>query len=67
MTSRLRELRAERGLTAQGLAERTGVTSRVIHNSERTGARPQPHNALSIARYFGLRVIDVWPETLRQK
>lgn len=61
MSPPLEELRVDRGMSVPDLAKAAGVSAYVIRRAEATGSRPRPENALKLARYFGLRVTDVWP------
>lgn len=61
MSPPLEELRVDRGMSRTDLAKAAGVSTYVIRRAEMTGSRPRPDNALKLARYFGLRVTDIWP------
>lgn len=52
MTSRLRELRGERGLTQEGLAELAGVSRQTINSIETGRFEPSLSLALVLARLF---------------
>jgi putative transcriptional regulator len=52
VTSRLRELRAERGLTQEGLAELAGVSRQTINSIETGRFEPSLSLALVLARLF---------------
>jgi transcriptional regulator with XRE-family HTH domain len=56
----LRAERLNRGLTLEEMAERVGVTRRVLQAAE-GGQQPRPGNALKIADFLGCQVTDVWP------
>lgn len=56
----LRSERLNRGLTVAQMAERAGVTKRVLQNAER-GTTPHPANALKIATFLERQVTDIWP------
>ena len=52
MTSRLRELRGERGLTQEGLADLAGVSLQTINSIETGRFEPSLSLALVLARLF---------------
>ena len=52
MTSHLRELRGERGLTQEGLAELAGVSRQTINSIETGRFEPSLSLALVLARLF---------------
>jgi putative transcriptional regulator len=52
VTSRLRELRGERGLTQEGLAELAGVSRQTINSIETGRFEPSLSLALVLARLF---------------
>jgi putative transcriptional regulator len=52
VTSRLRELRSERGLTQEGLAELAGVSRQTINSIETGRFEPSLSLALVLARLF---------------
>ena len=56
----LRAERHRRGLSATQAAKEIGVSLDVILHAEK-GGRPQPKNALKIAKYYGLDVLTQWP------
>lgn len=61
--SQIKELRRRRGMTARELAERVGVTQRVVFKWERYGTeRMQLGCAVRVARALGVRVEDVYEE-----
>lgn len=60
----LRRERLNLGLSRAKLAEKIGVTERVLILAE-TGSTPRPENARKIADYFGFRVTDLWPPAER--
>lgn len=59
----LRAERLRRGLSARAAAEQIGegVTEDVVLWAERTGRRPSPANAVTIAKFFGLDSMVQWP------
>lgn len=52
MTTRLRELRSERGLTQEGLADLAGVSRQTINSIETGRFEPSLSLALILARLF---------------
>jgi putative transcriptional regulator len=52
VTTRLRELRGERGLTQEGLAELAGVSRQTINSIETGRFEPSLSLALVLARLF---------------
>jgi putative transcriptional regulator len=52
MTTRLRELRSQRGLTQEGLAELAGVSRQTINSIETGRFEPSLSLALVLARLF---------------
>ena len=56
MTSHLRELRGERGLTQEGLAELAGVSRQTINSIETGRFEPSLSLALVLAHLFGTPV-----------
>ena len=57
---RLREVRARYGVSQEKLAESVGVTRQTIIAIERGKYLPSLKLALKIARYFNLRVEDIF-------
>ena len=57
---RLREIRARYRVSQEKLAERVGVTRQTIIAIERGKYLPSLKLALKIARYFNLRVEDIF-------
>ena len=57
---RLREIRARYGVSQEKLAESVGVTRQTIIAIERGKYLPSLKLALKIARYFNLRVEDIF-------
>ncbi|MBP1911173.1 helix-turn-helix transcriptional regulator [Thermococcus stetteri] len=60
MKNRLRELREERGLTQEELARVLGVTRQTIIAIEKGKYDPSLRLAFRIARFFGLKIEDVF-------
>lgn len=60
MDSRVRELRAERGLSQQALAERLGVSRQTINSLEKGRYDPSLRLAVHLARFFESTVEDVF-------
>lgn len=60
MKNRLRELREERGLTQEELARALGVTRQTIIAIEKGKYDPSLRLAFKIARFFGLKIEDVF-------
>lgn len=58
--NRLREVRAERGLTQAELAELAGVSRKTINTVENGIFIPSTLLALRLARVLGLRVEDLF-------
>lgn len=56
--------RINRGLSQDGMAEVVGVSVDVIRTIE-SGRRPQPANALRVAKFYGRTILELWPETRR--
>ena len=56
VTTRLRELRGERGLTQEGLAELAGVSRQTINSIETGRFEPSLGLALVLARLFNTPV-----------
>lgn len=58
----LRAERLRRGLSAAALARELGISADVVLYAERDpNRRPAPENALKIATFFGVDVLDQWP------
>ena len=51
------------GMSIEDFADEVGVTPDVIRNLEKTGNRPQPGNAIKVARYFELVPDEMWPKS----
>jgi putative transcriptional regulator len=60
LVNRLLALRAERGLTQAGLAERVGVTRKTINTVENTVFIPSTLLALKLSRALGVPVEDIF-------
>ncbi|HEL0682462.1 TPA: helix-turn-helix transcriptional regulator [Streptococcus equi subsp. zooepidemicus] len=54
--NRLKELRKEKGLTQQGLADDIGVHFRTLQNWENGESQIKPDKAQALADYFGVPV-----------
>lgn len=61
MKERLLVDRTNRGLSQQGMADLIGVGVDVIRGIEATGKRPRLANALTIAGFYDLTVVEAWP------
>ena len=61
--SRIRQLRGERGLTLQGLAEMTGLSSSLLSLVERGKTSPSIGTLVAIAHAFDVHMTDLMPET----
>jgi transcriptional regulator with XRE-family HTH domain len=59
--NRLLQLRYERGLTQQQVADGSGVSERTLVRLERDAQRPSARIAKRLADYFGVEVTDVVP------
>ena len=59
--SRVRELRNERGLTLQGLAEMTGLSASLLSLVERGKTSPSIGTLVSIAHAFDVHMTDLMP------
>lgn len=57
---RLRDLREEAGLSQGQACEHLGIHQTEWSRVERGVAYPSFRNALAIARFFGVRVEDIW-------
>lgn len=57
----LKAERLNRGLSAQGVADKIGVQKNVLLNAESGASVPRPATALKIADFYGYRVTDIWP------
>jgi len=60
LVNRLNALRAERGLTQAGLAERVGVTRKTINTVENTVFIPSTLLALKLSRALGVPVEEIF-------
>jgi putative transcriptional regulator len=60
MDNDIRELRDERGLSQGGLAEAMGVSRQTINSIETGRYTPSLPLAMSLARYFGRTVEEVF-------
>lgn len=60
MSLDLKAERLRRGKSVEKLAEQIGVSEYVLRYAEK-GGRPHPGNALKIAQFYGVDVIDQWP------
>lgn len=60
MDSRIRELRAERGLSQQALAAEVGVSRQTINSLEKGRYDPSLKLAVHLARFFGETVEGVF-------
>ena len=60
MKNRLRELRQERGITQEELAEALGVTRQTIIAIEKGKYDPSLRLAFKIARYFGKKIEEIF-------
>lgn len=60
VSNRLKVLRAERGITQEELAEKAGVTRVTINCIERGVYLPSLELGLTLARYFGKAVEEVF-------
>lgn len=58
--NRMRVLRAERKISQQDLADNVGLSRQSVNSIELGKFNPSVITALKIARYFGLRVEDVF-------
>jgi len=58
--NRLRELREARGLTQEELAKELGVTRQTIIAIEKGKYDPSLRLAFKIARFFGVKIEDVF-------
>lgn len=58
---KLRMLRVNAGLSQAALARKAGVSPPTIVSLER-GNLPHPSTAFAVARVFGLKSSDLWPE-----
>lgn len=56
----IRTWRLDHGWSQKRLAAEIGVSVDVIRNIEKTGARPQPANALKVAEYFDCKPSDMF-------
>ena len=60
MKNRLRELRQERGITQEELAEALGVTRQTIIAIEKGKYDPSLRLAFKIARFFGKKIEEIF-------
>ena len=60
MNNRLEELRKERGVTQEELAAALEVSRQTISSLEKGRYNPSIQLAFKIARYFGLRIEDIF-------
>jgi putative transcriptional regulator len=60
MKNRLRELREGRGLTQEELAKALGVTRQTIIAIEKGKYDPSLRLAFKIARFFGVKIEDIF-------
>ena len=60
MNNRLEELRKERGVTQEELAALLEVPRQTISSLEKGRYNPSIQLAFKIARYFGLRIEDIF-------
>jgi transcriptional regulator with XRE-family HTH domain len=59
---RIKELRSQRGLTLEEVAERSGCTSGFLSQIERNKAAPSISMLYSVAEALGVKVIDFLPD-----
>ena len=60
MNNRIQDLRKEKGLTQQGLAEKLGVSRQTIISLENGKYNPSISLAYNLAKVFGLTIEDVF-------
>ena len=60
MNNRIQDLRKEKGLTQQGLAEKLGVSRQTIISLENGKYNPSISLAYKLAKVFGLTIEDVF-------
>lgn len=60
MRNRIGELRAERGISQQALAEALGVSRQTVISLEKGRYDPSLPLAFRLAQYFGLAIEDVF-------
>ena len=60
MNNRIQDLRKEKGLTQQGLAEKLGVSRQTIISLENGKYNPAISLAYKLAKVFGLTIEDVF-------
>ena len=60
MRNEIRELRGERGLSQQELAEATGVSRQTINSIEKERYTPSLPLAITLARFFGRPVEEIF-------
>lgn len=56
----LRRIREERGLTVEGLAEKSGVSATTLRAAERGGREPRLDTVAKLAEALGLTFAEVW-------
>ncbi|AEF36364.1 transcriptional regulator [Mycolicibacter sinensis] len=62
MTALLRNVRKQRGLTLEGLAERTGLTKSYLSKIERSRSTPSIATAIKVARALDVDVAQLFAE-----
>ena len=60
MNNRIQDLRKEKGLTQQGLAEKLGVSRQTIISLKNGKYNPSISLAYKLAKVFGLTIEDVF-------
>ena len=60
MKNRLEEIRKERGIKQEALAEALGVSRQTIGSLENGRYNPSILLAFKIARYFGMQIEDIF-------
>ena len=60
MNNRIQDLRKEKGLTQQGLAEKLGVSRQTIISLENGKYNPSISLSYKLAKAFGLTIEDVF-------
>ena len=60
MRNQVRELRTQRGLAQGQLAEAMGVSRQTINSIENERYTPSLPLAIALARYFGIRVEEMF-------
>ena len=56
----LRQIREKRGLTVEGLAEKSGVSATTIRDVERGRREPRRDTITKLAKPLGLKFDEVW-------